>query len=79
MHVCLVFSESADMLSRMLKFCSGFDCLTLGASREPLMETHEAYQVWLMFMIKMIWVFPLVQKLDTQHNTGGVVAPIFFC
>ena len=24
---------------------SGLDCLTLGASREPLMEAHEAYQV----------------------------------
>ena len=25
---------------------SGLDCLTLGASREPLMECHEAYQVY---------------------------------
>ena len=27
-------------------FFSGLDCLTLGASREPLMECHEAYQVY---------------------------------
>ena len=27
-------------------FFSGLDCLTLGASREPLMESHEAYQVF---------------------------------
>ena len=27
-------------------FFSGLYCLTLGASREPLMESHEAYQVF---------------------------------